>query len=189
MGQCSYWLQKKGCQVEGIDLSCEQLELAKKICGDEIKLYKGDALDFLRRKDMRGQYDCIIANDFLEHLIRSEALQFIESCFNALIPGGVVILRTPNATCPGAGRFYDDVTHERPYTNRSLTQLLNVACFEGVHVFSYQPYPFRSVCSVAAWLAKNVTWRLYKLRLFLHDFALKPHTVGKVIVGSGVKQR
>ncbi len=172
IGQCLYWLHKQGFDAEGIDLSEKQLDQARTVLPEDVTLKAADTFSYL--DSARAEYHAIIANDFVEHLTRAEALEFADSALESLRPGGVLLLRTPNATCPSAGLFYDDLTHERPYTDLSLRQLLLTAGYDSVEVSSWEGYPLRSPASVVSWVVRRVTWNLYKLRLFLHDFCPGP---------------
>lgn len=185
IGHCLYWLSKEGYDVTGIDTSEEQIQEAKTVLEGEVTLKVADVFTFLRSGD-RG-YHAIIGGDFIEHLTRPEALEFVELARKALKPGGLLILRTPNATCPSAGSFYDDLTHERLYTALSLRQLLRTGGLRVEDVRSWESDPYRSAASLIAWMVKRVTWPLYKFRLFLHNFAPGPVEVGRNIVGVGRK--
>ena len=177
IGQCLYWLDKRGFKAVGVDGSVEQLEQARKILADEGRLEHADAFEFL--KDNTNKFEAVIANDLIEHFTRTEALDFSDAVYNTLKPGGIFIVKVPNAICPSAGHFFDNITHERPYTDISIKQLLRVAGFEEMNVFSFEHPPFRNVLSMAAWLVRRITWSLYRARLFIHDFSPGTKVVGK----------
>ncbi|MCP4613424.1 MAG: class I SAM-dependent methyltransferase [Planctomycetes bacterium] len=47
-----------------------------------------NAIEFLETKDKT--YDLIIGLDIIEHFKKSEVLQYLDACFNALKPNGWV---------------------------------------------------------------------------------------------------
>lgn len=185
LGQCLYWLHEEGLQCTGIDLSAEQLEQARTMLPESVRLEERGALDFLSSSpDIFG---VIVANDLLEHLTRPEALEMVDAAFEALRPGGLLIARVPNAICPGAGRFFNDLTHERPYTGDSMRHLLRLAGFTDVDVFAFEPHPFRSVISPLGWACRHAMWSLYRLRLYLHHVAPGPEVVSRNLAAAARK--
>lgn len=82
------------------------------------KIYQDDALKFLKnfvkeRKTSSG----IFCSHFIEHLPPEDAKELLQLCFDALEPGGILIVITPN---PKDLRvmtdiFWLDQTHVRPY--------------------------------------------------------------------------
>ena len=185
IGHCLWWLRGKDFDVEGVDLDSGQLAQAEKMVPDDVELVAADIFDHLAPAE--AEYDIVIANDMIEHLTRSEAIEFAELAYRGLKTGGVLLLKTPNAITPSAGRFYDDLTHERIYTYLSLRQLLRTANFEDVEVTSWESPPLRSPASVVSWVVRRVTWNLYKLRLMLHDFCPPPREVGQNLIAAATK--
>jgi cyclopropane fatty-acyl-phospholipid synthase-like methyltransferase len=78
-----------------------------------------------------GQFEAIIAIDFIEHLPREVLLNFIRHAAHALKPDGVLIVRGPNGDSPFVGRnLFNDITHCWAYTSiafRALTQIAGFA--------------------------------------------------------------
>lgn len=185
IGQCLSWLSKRGMKAVGIDMSAEQLAQARKVLDEDVSLEQADAFDFLRNET--GKYGAVVVNDFIEHLTGPEALEFVESVYDVMDPEGIIIVKVPNAVCPSAGHFFDDLTHERLYTDRSMCRLLRGAGFTDIRVFSFDHPPFRSMGSMVAWVIRRVTWNLYRARLFLHDFSPGTKVVGKHLIAVAVK--
>ena len=80
-----------------------------------IPVIHANALDHLR--DSVGQYDCILANDFVEHLDKTTSFEFLRLAARALRPGGRVLIAVPNALSPfGPSYLYRDPTHEQLFT-------------------------------------------------------------------------
>lgn len=79
--------------------------------------------------------------DLVEHFKKSEVLELMRLAHKALRDGGFLLLRTPNAESPLFGRFYDDFTHETPFTRSSLRQILASLGFQFLKVdFERRPY-------------------------------------------------
>ena len=116
-------------QVKGIDISSEQVELAKKHgCDAEV----ADVFEYLDGK--QDTFDSIIALDFIEHFHKEELLELARLLFRALKKGGRLILQTPN----GEGLFprqiiYGDLTHLTIFTPASIMQLLKLVGFDNFH--------------------------------------------------------
>ena len=123
--------------VSGVDLSPDQVQLARKISPS---VDEGNALQLLAQKE--GHFDLIVALDLIEHLTKAEALTMLDLCFAALKPGGRFILQTPNADSPfGSQHRYGDFTHEFGLTPSLLTFLLGQAGFQTVQAREQGPVP------------------------------------------------
>ncbi len=185
-GHCLYYLWKKGFHAEGLDLSSDQLEQARKALPPDIPLQHAEARDFLRSN--KGRYDGVLCTDVLEHLTRPEALELLQLVHQKLSAGGIVMLRLPNAASPlGIFTSYDDVTHERPYTEGSARQILAIAGFQDIKVSVWE-IPIKTPLHVIPWLIRRVAWSLYKFALFLGDFCPGPTLVSRTLVACGTKE-
>ncbi len=110
----------------GVDISEEQIEYAKK--NYQLKnVFKADALEYL--KEHSEKYDIIILMDVLEHLELDYAIKLLTTIRESLAPGGKLILQVPNGLSPMTPIFYGDVTHVRPYSVNSMSQILRMAGF------------------------------------------------------------
>lgn len=97
-----------------------------------------DALEYLKK--VNG-FDIVVMIDLLEHFKKDEALELMHLTHKALKNGGFFLIRTPNAENPLFGRFYDDFTHETPFTRSSLRQILASLGFQVLKVdFERQSY-------------------------------------------------
>jgi SAM-dependent methyltransferase len=69
--------------------------------------------------------DGIHISHVIEHLWGDEMLALLKTCAEALSPGGVLVVRTPNWSNPNVcgGGFWDDYTHKRPYSLKQLNQI------------------------------------------------------------------
>jgi len=160
-GAFLYFLKTEGYRnIEGVDISQEQIDTAKKLGLDNVVCE--DALSFLQARP--ETYDCIVAIDFLEHFSKEEVLDILHAIFQALKPGGRLIIQTPNADGPFAGRYrYCDFTHEFALTATSARQILEAVGFRKVQIFAVEPF----VHSVPS-LFRVLIWKVIKLLLCLY---------------------
>ena len=120
--------------VQGVDLSPEQVELARTVGA---VVHHGEARSFLKHN--RG-WDLITALSLIEHMTREEAADLLDKAFDALHPGGRIIVLTPNAQSPFACQMrYGDLTHEWIYTPHALISLLSHCGFIECRAYSIAP--------------------------------------------------
>jgi len=150
-GHFLYFLQKEGYRnTKGIDLSSEQLEVARKMGVNNIE--KADIFEYLPKHPR--SFDMIIANDIIEHLKKDEVLEFLDIIYHSLISGGQVLIGTLNAqSLFGAKTVFIDFTHEQGFTPGSISQVLRVCGFRDVFICGEKPiaYDFRSTMRVWLW--------------------------------------
>ncbi len=75
--------------------------------------------------------DLITANSLIEHISNPE--NFLQECKRTLKDNGILIIVTPDWSL-NVKNFYDDPTHIRPYTKKSLSFLLKSHGFKNVQV-------------------------------------------------------
>ena len=146
------WLGRRGfSNARGIDVSAEQVELARRR-GAHAEV--ADACDYLSQHHAR--FSLILAVDVLEHFTRDELPGLVRLAYDALQPGGRVLIQTAN----GAGLFsrqvvYGDLTHVTIFTPESLAQLLRPVGFQDLAFFETGPVPIRvrGKLDVALWSA------------------------------------
>jgi 2-polyprenyl-3-methyl-5-hydroxy-6-metoxy-1,4-benzoquinol methylase len=129
-------LQAEGFQdIYGVDISPEQVALAKEQFPQVICL---DAMEFL--KQHCDTFTLITAFDILEHFPKTETFPFLDAIYNALKPGGRLILQLPNGDSPFAGEvIYGDFTHEVIYTTVSLRHVLISTGFSDIEFQEHCP--------------------------------------------------
>ncbi len=151
-GKALYWLQREGyANLCGIDISPEQVELARRI---HPAVEQRDFISFL--EGCENRFDVILALDVIEHFRREEALRLARSAHRALRGGGRLLIQTINARSPFAGYLrYDDLTHELSYTPHSLETLLGLAGFTKVDLAPLGPVVHGPV-SALRWLLWQV---------------------------------
>lgn len=127
------WLkEKKYLKIEGIDLSPDDVEMAKKYVGID-NIYCVDTFIYLQGK--RSVYDCILGKDILEHIEKDKLDEFLNIIKDALKPNGRVIFQVPNMDWIMAPHErYMDLTHEVGFTKESLADFLRLY-FDDVKIY------------------------------------------------------
>lgn len=162
-GGMVYWLNQRGYpNAEGIDLSLEQVETARRLGICNVR--QADLTDFLGSRS--DSYDVLMLRDVLEHFPRERVVEVLQLCRAASRPGGTVIVQVPNAESPFFGRIrYGDFTHELAFTSTSITQLFNVVGLGDARV-----YPTEPVIAGVRSLGRAILWgavkSLYRILLF-----------------------
>ncbi len=142
-GLLLYWLSKKnGIIPIGVDNSPAQVEVARDNL-PEIAIHCDDGLAFLRR--YANVFAGIFCIDVLEHIPGDDlCLEWVEAAYDALLPGGFLLCRAPNAAnLTGAYSRYIDLTHTRIFTSRSIVQLLDAGGFRDARVIPQRTASWR----------------------------------------------
>jgi SAM-dependent methyltransferase len=160
-GYLLYFLKQNGYKnTVGVDISPEQVTLAKQVC-DEV--YESDIFTFLSSS---RQHDVITIFSFIEHLTKEEAMEFLDKIYGILRPGGRIIILTPNADSPFAAHMrYMDPTHEVIYGHSSLDTILRVCGFINCKAFETGPIPHGVISSIRWILWKVISGMLKYYRL------------------------
>jgi 2-polyprenyl-3-methyl-5-hydroxy-6-metoxy-1,4-benzoquinol methylase len=121
--------------LTGIDISKEQVEQAK---NSGLNAIHADAFSFLREN--KNQFEIITAIDMIEHFKKEELFELLTLIHEALKPGGLFVLQTPNGEglMPGYVIF-GDLTHFTILSPLSLKHILTVTGFENVHIKELGP--------------------------------------------------
>lgn len=162
-GSLVWWLQRRGYDgTEGIDVSAEQVEVARELGVRNVSV--ADLREHLGER--RRHYEVIILRDVLEHFERHHIVEIVERCRDALRATGTLLIQVPNAEAPFWGRIrYGDFTHELAFTEASLRQLFGSLGFGSVSVHPAGPVRLRGRD-----LPRQALWRclevLYKLMVY-----------------------
>jgi 2-polyprenyl-3-methyl-5-hydroxy-6-metoxy-1,4-benzoquinol methylase len=172
-GELVRLLQSDGFDAEGIDISPEQVALAR--AAGIVRVSHGDFRAILAAHP--AHYTAITATDLLEHLTKPEVLQTFDDVAAALAPGGVFVGRVPNAVSPLGGHIRDgDFTHQTSFTARSIRQLAAAAGFDSAHARSSPPVAHgpTSAARVMIW---QVVSACYRIALAAETGMLRGHIV------------
>ncbi len=139
VGYLEHYLLKGGfAQIHAIDLSREQIEAAEMWLQQlgidyvgKVRFEVIDAFECLQKPDC---YAAIAMLDFIEHFAKDEVLELLDRAHRALNTDGLLLIRTPNAENPMFGRFFNDFTHETPFTMASMAHCLTLTGFRVNHI-------------------------------------------------------
>ena len=183
-GAFLYYLASESYEnIEGIDISPEQIKKAKKsgfknvICGD--------ALNFLTER--HEAYDCVVAIDLIDHFPKQQAFELLKAIYHSLRPGGRVVMKALNADGPFAARLrYGDFTHEFALTGSSAQQIMRAAGFTEISISGTDPF----VHSLPS-LVRVIVWKLIKTLLWVYLVAetgvVQGHILTKNLIALGFK--
>ena len=122
-----------GFDVIGFDLTTHMVE------GDHKTAVVNLEVDDLP-KEHAEKYDIVFTKSVIEHM--NHPMKLIDSAYEALKPGGVIVSMTPAWEYTYWGPFYHDHTHVTPWTKQSLGEALTMAGFDDVHVEHFFQLPF-----------------------------------------------
>jgi O-antigen chain-terminating methyltransferase len=132
-------LKTRGVTARGVDLSCAQLESCHK---RNLSAKYNDAITELKSLAESSE-TLITAFHLVEHLPNKALRQLLQEALRVLIPGGLLILETPNPDnlSVGSNSFYLDPTHKRPIPELLLQFLVENAGFKDAHILRLQHNP------------------------------------------------
>ncbi len=138
-GDMLAFLKRSGFEtVEGIDLSAEQVGIAT---DRALNARVADVFEVLASSP--GRHRAILALDFVEHFSKDELMSLAPAIRDALEPGGVLILQTPNGQGLFSGQVvHGDLTHLTIFTPGSLEQLFRLFDFEDFRFVETGPAPY-----------------------------------------------
>jgi 2-polyprenyl-3-methyl-5-hydroxy-6-metoxy-1,4-benzoquinol methylase len=176
-GHFLYYLDKKGYKnYKGIDISPEQVEFVKANITEKVEV--ADAFNFLN--GVKEEYDVIVGNDIIEHILKRRLIEIMDLIYATLKPNGMCCLKTGNMSAPFALSLrYIDITHEMGFTDKSLVQLFKVANFQRVEI-----YPKPSERGIKQRIG---AWRI-KLAYRVLFGVMAPEVLGRLIIGVGFKR-
>jgi len=136
------WLEllgEQGFNVRGIDLDDGMLQVCREL---GLQALNGDALVHMRSLPSES-LSVITGFHIAEHLPFDELQRIVIEAKRLLVPGGVLILETPNPEniSVGSNHFYLDPTHLRPIPSELLSFLPEYYCYERYKVIRLQELP------------------------------------------------
>jgi 2-polyprenyl-3-methyl-5-hydroxy-6-metoxy-1,4-benzoquinol methylase len=129
-----YLINKLGYKnTKAIDLSQEVVDVCNAIAPNSTSKVN-DTSDFLG--EYKNYFGMIFMLEVLEHIPKSETIDILSQIYNALEPGGILIVEVPNMGNPitGINFRYADFTHEAGFTDLSLTHVLQRAGFTQISI-------------------------------------------------------
>jgi len=125
--------------VRGIDAFAEKIAYAHR---RELPCETARAFDFLEKHP--DSFDCIFAEQEINHLTKTEILHFLKKAHGALKKGGTLIVHSLNGANPltGAEALAQNFDHYNTFTDYSLKQVLAYSGFSDIRVFPLKLYVF-----------------------------------------------
>jgi SAM-dependent methyltransferase len=163
-GEFLYFLHREGyTNLNGVDVSPQQVEAARGLGLSGVQLEVGDALDYLQWH--AAGFALINAQNLLEHFTRDELFTLLDALVAALLPGGTLLAVVPNAASPfGSRTRYWDITHELSFTPSSLLQVLIAVGLPEVRFLEHGPVVHGVKSAI-----RFFTWRIIRglLKVYL----------------------
>jgi 2-polyprenyl-3-methyl-5-hydroxy-6-metoxy-1,4-benzoquinol methylase len=79
------------------------------------------------------QYDFIHMSHVIEHIPKYSLFWIVDALYQAMTPGGTLLLRTPNMEGPTANSsLYVTLAHEYGFCGGNLESLLDICCFDDI---------------------------------------------------------
>ena len=132
-------VHKRGRQPFGLDINHTALKLASHVA-PAARLSVGTATALPYRK---SSFHALLAQHVIEHFEQSAVL--LSEWARVLVPGGTLVLVTPNAHYPDHACFFDP-THRHIYSRAELERFLDNSGFDIQHSATFRPLvnlPFR----------------------------------------------
>lgn len=137
-GNLSLYMANFGCEVLGIDIASNAIELAKQSADFYgISNARFESMDFISEWDKPGVFDFVLCSHIIEHIPRDDL--FLQKISFATKPKGRLVLFTPTNYSSlvfisklFTGRFaYDEeVGHLRRYTREMIRDLMEINGFK-----------------------------------------------------------
>jgi len=141
-GNILHFLKKEGfTNCKGYDIDKGRVEISRSL-GFNAEL--SNAL--LQIKEFDNNLQVIFSLDFLEHIDKADALNYIQDCYKALKPGGRLIVRTPvTDSIRGGLDLFNDFTHKWAVNSSVLIAIFKQAGFKNVILKDERPQPYKFI--------------------------------------------
>jgi 2-polyprenyl-3-methyl-5-hydroxy-6-metoxy-1,4-benzoquinol methylase len=147
----SYLMNKGYSNLEGIDISEEQIALGKKLGIKNIQ--EADIFSYLGK--FKNKYDFVIARDLLEHFTKAEIFEILRLTYDVLKEKGKMMVQVPNGEGIWHEKiFYGDFTHETLFSKESARQV-----FTSVGFSTVQSYPLEFPGSGLKSAIRKMIWK------------------------------
>jgi 2-polyprenyl-3-methyl-5-hydroxy-6-metoxy-1,4-benzoquinol methylase len=113
------------------------------------------------------QYDFIHMSHVIEHIPKYSLLWIVDALYQALKPGGILLLRTPNMEGPTPNSsLYVTLAHEYGFCGSNLQSLLDICCFDDIRLHTValsSPTIRQRVGAVLRWPWLKENWLRHQL--------------------------
>lgn len=147
-------------RVVGIDSSEEKIAVAKE---HGLPCRVSRIFEYLRENT--EPRDLIFAEQEINHLTKTELLDFLAICQDRLAPGGVLIMHSINGANPmtGSESRAGNFDHYSSFTDYSLAQVLTYAGFREVQVLPLHLYVFYlNPLNYVAWGLASLSFLVFR---------------------------
>lgn len=123
-------LREHGIYGVGLDIDANMVQ----ICHEKgLEVVHADLFDYMSAQD--AAFDGIFCGNVIEHMSASQALRFFQLAYQALRPGGIFLVATPNPESPIVHlyEFWRDPTHVRLYNIPLLKFMMGYVGFRDVN--------------------------------------------------------
>ncbi|MDA0990376.1 MAG: methyltransferase domain-containing protein [Verrucomicrobia bacterium] len=144
----------------GVDISTEQVQLARKRGIENVIC--GDVGDYLATAE---KHDAVVMLDCLEHFDQQGVVDLLKAIRIALVDGGTLLLRVPNAAgFLAQDNCFGDFTHRTYFTPSSLSQVLSSTGYHlvGCHNESLSRNRFAPLIRAVLFRVMALPWWLAK---------------------------
>jgi len=138
-GEALAILAARGVPASGVDGSARMVALCRE---RGLDAQEGDLFERLAAAEP-ASLGGVVSFHVIEHLPAPSLDRLVRLAYRALLPGGVLILETPNplSLVVAARNFWLDPTHRRPVHPESLHLLYELAGFDPVERLDLRPFP------------------------------------------------
>jgi SAM-dependent methyltransferase len=138
-GELVELLRDDGVDAYGVELNPDFVALLK---DKGLEVVEQDALQHLEGL-AAGDVDAIVASHVVEHLPPAVVSRLVETAWETLPEGGLLVLETPNpeSLIAGSINFHRDPTHLRPVHPDTLAFICESTGFSAVEIRRLSPFP------------------------------------------------
>jgi len=123
-------------------------------------------------------------NDVIEHIPKSNLMDFMRLLYSRLSDGGILLIKTDNMATPfGLRGRYMDYTHEIGYTEHSLYEIMSISGFKDIIIRGSDPMEL----TIIRRLIRNLIHKMIGAMFYLQGFPI-PSVLHKDLVCIGKKK-
>ena len=123
-------LEERGYSAIGIDTDSAMIQKCK---DENLHVFRTDAISFLKKN--KKSFGALICSHLIEHIPFDDLNSFLKKCHEAMYENGLLLIITPNINnLGGSAYFWNDPTHVRPFTIKSLHKLITKNNFKIVRI-------------------------------------------------------
>jgi len=128
-----------GFRLAGIDVyGCDISKVSEIACKKENIPFKYVDLENGKLPYRSETFDVVYSKSVIEHML--DPLSFVTESFRVLKPGGILLILTPDWEA-NYKTFFDDFTHVRPMSRRSMNLLLSMLDPIEINTYRFRQLP------------------------------------------------